>query len=400
MIFADAARADSRAVGKFIISMCQNPSDIMTVLVMMKLTGMMETSKNQIVKCPFDVTGLFETIEDLKEAPRIVTQLLSIQTIREYIVHHRNAKLIVMLGYSDSVRDGSNFSSHMQVAYTTLALKSLEAKLNENLPKEQQIELLFYRGRGDSPPRGFNGSVAKAIMSQILTSGTEDVTEQNRYLRRYATVSSTLNHLHVVYSAHVNTRVKKLPSESDLFMTFFEFYGKISNLKWNQLVKETNGGKGKTYFDILNKYSILLHLPKSNFASRPVARDGVTYNIDSVRAIPFTMALAQMREFTSAYYGFGTAMEIGTSLLSDYQNTVILLLKSYMETLEEKDQSNFKLTLLSVENRKEMPHLVRCLQTFFKDQLSTFIDQLLQLDAKQQSHNATLSQVHKCVSSS
>ena len=59
-------------------------------------------------------------------------------------------------------------------------------------------------------------------------------------------------------------------------------------------------------------FSILPHLPRSNFASRPVARDGVTYNVENIRAIPFTMALAQMREFTSAYYGSGYALEKGT----------------------------------------------------------------------------------------
>jgi phosphoenolpyruvate carboxylase len=63
------------------------------------------------------------------------------------------------------------------------------------------------------------------------------------------------------------------------------------------------------------------------FVFRPVARDGVTYNIDLIRAIPFTMLLAQMREFTVAYYGTGSAFESGCALLNDGHKISVILLK-------------------------------------------------------------------------
>ncbi|PRP78888.1 phosphoenolpyruvate carboxylase, partial [Planoprotostelium fungivorum] len=180
VIFADAATTDPKAVGKFIISMCQNASDILVVLLLMKLNGMLKSKGGKIVHCPFDVTGLFETIEDLKAAPRIVTELLSIQPIRNYITEHRNNKLTIMLGYSDSVRDGSSFASDSQIARTTIILKQLEAELNRG---QAPVQFVFYRGRGDTLPRGFGGSVTKAMMSQMNTTSEEDHTEQNRYLR-------------------------------------------------------------------------------------------------------------------------------------------------------------------------------------------------------------------------
>ncbi len=61
-----------KAVGKFIISMCQYASDMLNVLFLMKVNAMLDCSQGEITYCPFDVTGLFETIEDLKRAPQIV----------------------------------------------------------------------------------------------------------------------------------------------------------------------------------------------------------------------------------------------------------------------------------------------------------------------------------------
>lgn len=360
LIFADAAKADSRAVGKFIISMCQNPSDILNVLLLMKLTGMVETSKGEITRCPFDITGLFETIEDLKAAPQIVKDILSIPMFRNYIVQHRDCKLTVMLGYSDSVRDGSSLASDAQVAFTTLNLRNLESEINATVtdPK-QKISLIFYRGRGDTLPRGFGGSIIKAVMSQLITTPEEDHTEQNRYLRRYATITSAINHLHNIYSAHLNTQVRALHPNTQFFLQVFDFFGKLSNLKWNSLVKEENGGKGKLYFDILNKYSLLPHLPRSNFASRPVARDGVTYNIENIRAIPFTMALAQLREFTSTYYGTGTAFEVGFALLQNVTETTISLLRSYSQSLSPEELKEFKTSLHGTENQSAFISLMK-----------------------------------------
>lgn len=126
-----------------------------------------------------------------------------------------------MLGYSDSVRDGSSFTSDSQIANTTIKLLELQDKLNTNIPPSDQvppfthvyltlhqISLVFYRGRGDTLPRGYGGSIEKALMSQIITTKHEDHTEQNRYLRRYATFSSALDHLHRFYSAHLSSQLK------------------------------------------------------------------------------------------------------------------------------------------------------------------------------------------------
>jgi len=331
VIFSDAATTDPRAVGKFIISMCQNASDILVVFLLMKLNGMLTTKTGKITHCPFDVTGLFETIEDLKAAPRIITDLLSIPMIRNYITEHRNSKLTVMLGYSDSVRDGSSFASDSQIARTTVILKQLESELSRG--GQAPIQLVFYRGRGDTLPRGFGGSITKAMMSQTMTSSQEDHTEQNRYLRRYATVSSALDHLHSVYSGHLSSLLREPHKDTQTFLEYMDFYAKISNVKWNNLVRPE--GRGTQYFSILNNYSILAHLPRANFASRPVARSGVTWDIDTIRAIPFTMALAQMREFTNTYYGFGTSLELGSQFLENKDGKSALALLSVF--LEQSD---------------------------------------------------------------
>jgi phosphoenolpyruvate carboxylase len=173
---------------------------------------MLETDGVKITKCPFDVTGLFETVGDLKTAPGIVHDLLSIPIIRQFICEHRDGKLTVMMGYSgsfnvmsllrvelclqvlilclermlaDSVRDGSSLASDAQIARTSLQLQAVEQMLNADHSKGR-VRLVFYRGRGDTIPRGYGGSTSKAIASQLVTTQEEDHTEQNRFLRRYA----------------------------------------------------------------------------------------------------------------------------------------------------------------------------------------------------------------------
>jgi hypothetical protein len=77
-----------------------------------------------------------------------------------------------------------------------------------------------YRGRGDTLPRGYGGSITKAIKSQLLCSAQEDHTEQNRYLRNYATVSSAIDHLHQLYSAHLSLRLSSPPAQCVIALLF------------------------------------------------------------------------------------------------------------------------------------------------------------------------------------
>lgn len=382
LIFADAAATDRRSVGKFIISMCSRVSDIIIVMLMLKLVGMLESDGSKIIRCPFDVTGLLETIEDLKNGPRIIRDLLNIPIIRNYICEHRQGKLTVMMGYSDSVRDGSSLASDAQISRTSLQLKEVEDSINGDLDAHhpQRIRLVFYRGRGDTIPRGFGGSVPKAVAAQLVVTREEDHTEQNRFLRRYASISSTIDHLHMLYSAHVSRQVSSVPvSPENLqkFQRYFDFFGKISFVKWTSLVQET--GTGKEYFSILSKYSILPHLPRANFASRPVARDGVTYNIESIRAIPFTMFLAQMREFTNAYYGTGTAFEKGTSWLGNKDGaTAIALTRAYIDAISADETTPAEVYHAILSSDSRVPHLLKVIQASHSvnedSQFATFIE--------------------------
>eukprot|EP01126_Amoeba_proteus_P052600 TRINITY_DN6367_c0_g1_i5.p1 TRINITY_DN6367_c0_g1~~TRINITY_DN6367_c0_g1_i5.p1 ORF type:complete len:1025 (+),score=205.87 TRINITY_DN6367_c0_g1_i5:375-3449(+) len=340
IVFADASKADEKAVGKFIISMCSSVSDILVVLVLLRLVGILEVSEGRISSCPFDVTGLFETIPDLKRAPEILRGLVSIPVVRNYIIEHRHGQLTMMFGYSDSVRDGSSLASDAQLNATGLQLKELENELNRNYEPLIPFEFIFYRGRGDTIPRGFGGSIEDAILSQVITTKQEDHTEQNRYLRRYFTLPSASKHYHSIYGAHLAAQIQELHPETFRYQNFFNFFGIISNLKYNSLVKTENGGKGDVFFSVLNEFSILPHLPKSHFASRPIARAS-KYNIDTIRAIPFVMALAQMRLFSSAFYGTGTAFELGSKILSDPVSSGKKIFRLFLDHATEEEKRKF-----------------------------------------------------------
>jgi len=93
------------------------------------------------------------------------------------------------------------------------------------------------------------------------------------------------------------------------------------------------------YFKVLNTYSILPHLNHSHFASRPISR-GKNFNIDTIRAIPFTMNLAQLRDLSSAFYGTGTAFELGNKILMDGPSTVKRLVKILHNNLSEEKRED------------------------------------------------------------
>jgi phosphoenolpyruvate carboxylase len=153
-----------------------------------------------------------------------------------------------MLGYSDSVRDGSSLASDAFVARAGIELKHVQEGINQEY--DTNIQLLFYRGRGDTLPRGFGGNIKKAILSQSVTALHEEYTEQNRYLRRYSSDSSAFDHLWSVFSAHVSAVVRLPHPSSDIFQRNFEFFGRISVIAWESLVR---GKTGEIYFSVLAK---------------------------------------------------------------------------------------------------------------------------------------------------
>eukprot|EP01121_Diplochlamys_sp_Union-15-3_P017774 TRINITY_DN632_c0_g2_i1.p1 TRINITY_DN632_c0_g2~~TRINITY_DN632_c0_g2_i1.p1 ORF type:complete len:370 (-),score=68.75 TRINITY_DN632_c0_g2_i1:450-1559(-) len=196
-------------------------------------------------------------------------------------------------------------------------------------------------------------------MAQLLNTIQEDHTEQNRFLRKYATVSSTIDHLHTVYGAHLSVLVSESPTDMERYQTYFDFFGTLSLIHWQNLVFPAR--EGKAYFNILNKYSILPHLSKANFASRPVAREGQEYNIETIRAIPFTMVLAQLREFINGYYGTGTAFQKASEILTDPKTPLALLSiaknlyseKSIDQILSDPQHSNLR-GLISDSEKKTL----------------------------------------------
>ncbi len=123
------------------------------MLMLMKLVGMLITKDGEISSCDYDVTGLFETVDDLKSAPRIIEDLMAIDFYRDYVVKLRGGKLTVMMGYSDSVRDGSSLAADSQVIRTALSLRNLEEELNRKYDTQPRLEFIYYRGRGDTIPR-------------------------------------------------------------------------------------------------------------------------------------------------------------------------------------------------------------------------------------------------------
>jgi len=172
------------------------------------------------------------------------------------------------------------------------------------------------------------------------------------------------------------------------------------------------GPVGKIYFDILIKYSILPHLHKSHFASRPIAREGESlylidlidnviigdkYDIDKIRAIPFTMDLAQLREFTVAYYGTGTAFTIGEPILSSGEQGALRLLREMFKSTSQSDRAKELEKLLAVDDIMERtePKLAKLVRFYFAAELvsSEGREKLMQRALSVQEEDAWLEQI-------
>jgi hypothetical protein len=102
-----------------------------------------------------------------------------------------------------------------------------------------------------------------------------------------------------------------------------------------------------------------------------VARDGVTYNIDLIRAIPFTMALAQMREFTNAYYGTGYGFEQGSSILGNPAQAAITLLGAYLRSLKDDASVQALKSSLSSQSSELMKFTIALIRNTHKDEVAT-----------------------------
>ncbi len=295
------------ACNDYIISNCSSVSDILSALLLAKEAGLISIARKKIIDSYLDILPLFETINDLGKADEIMNELFENEAFAQHLSLRGRVQKI-MIGYSDSNKDGGIVTSNYELYKAQINLKRLCDKRN--------IELVLFHGRGGSISRG-GGPVNQSILAQPkgTIEGKIKITEQGEMISsKYLIPEIAQRSLELMTSAvlytSINSRLKKGKNKmvSALPANGFEIYSKIfekisSNafLKYRELI---NHPDFYDYFRTATPIDIIEYI---EIGSRPSSRTR-RKDLRNLRAIPWVFAWTQNRQTISGWYGFGSAI--------------------------------------------------------------------------------------------
>jgi phosphoenolpyruvate carboxylase len=287
-----------RAIERHIVSHTETLSDLLEVALLQKECGLLEGVEHR--SCRLMVVPLFETIDDLERAPAIMSELWSHPGLRSLMLAPGREPLQeVMLGYSDSNKDGGFLMSTWQLYRATQRL----TRLADN----ERVRLRLFHGRGGTVGRG-GGPSYEAILAQPPGSvrGQLRLTEQGEIIQaRYADPRLGASHLETLVAALLEASLAPprldAPREAEFEAAMAEI-ARHSHHAYRALVYETEGFA--EYFFSATPIAEIMEL---NIGSRPAARR-FTGRIEDLRAIPWVFSWGQCRVLLPGWYGFGSGM--------------------------------------------------------------------------------------------
>ncbi len=169
-------RYGERAFGPYIISMSRSAADALAVLALARIAGCVEPVPMKVPRAPLDIAPLFETVDDLDAAADTLRALFADPLYREHLAARGNRQ-VVMLGYSDSAKDGGLLASRWALQQTQVALTQLA--------HDSGVRIAFFHGRGGSISRG-GGKTERAVVAAPRGSvdGYLRLTEQGEVIHR------------------------------------------------------------------------------------------------------------------------------------------------------------------------------------------------------------------------
>ena len=284
-------------VETFILSMAHEASDLLSVQLLARRVGLLETDENG--RCTVNylkVTPLFETIADLNHAPDVLKRLLEDPFYKSSLSRVGNLQEI-MLGYSDSGKDAGYVTSNWTLYKAQ--------RLLTGVSRENNVELRLFHGRGGSAGRG-GGPSYDAIMAQ--PAGTLDgkirITEQGEVISfKYSMKGLARRNLNTVLAAVLEATAKE--PDQKLSTRWVDVMDELSNkarATYRSLVY-----KDKDFVEFFSEASPINELSMLNMGSRPARREQ-SPNVESLRAIPWVFAWTQNRFLLPSWYGAGTAL--------------------------------------------------------------------------------------------
>jgi phosphoenolpyruvate carboxylase len=297
-VFHAAAEAHAKFGGdvipQCIISMCKGMSDMLEVAVLLKEAGLVHPSGRSSI----NIVPLFETIEDLQASSGIMDRMLSIHDYRR-LVDSRGAVQEVMLGYSDSNKDGGFVTSGWELYKAEIGLIEVFER--------HHVRLRLFHGRGGSVGRG-GGPSYDAIIAQPggAVNGQIRITEQGEIISsKYSNAEVGRNNLEILAAATLEASLLQ-PKHSAPRREYLEAMEQLSGLAfaaYRGLVYETEG-----FVEYFWASTVITEISTLNIGSRPASRKK-TRAIEDLRAIPWVFSWAQCRLMLPGWYGFGSAVE-------------------------------------------------------------------------------------------
>ena len=323
-IFESARRMRERygaqAIRHYIISHTETVSDLLEALLLQKEVGLMrgrllastpsagaKSGSGRTDQSSHDavneliVVPLFETIEDLRNAAPIMREFYSLPGVVE-MVARSGAEQDIMLGYSDSNKDGGIFTSNWELYRAEIAL----AELFDELAATHKISLRMFHGRGGTVGRG-GGPSYQAILAQPpgTVRGQIRLTEQGEVIgSKYANPEIGRRNLETLVAAMLEaTLLQPTKPAPDTFLKAAAALSANSMAAYRALVYETPG-----FTDYFFSATPIREIAELNIGSRPASRKAAR-SLDDLRAVPWSFSWGQCRLTINGWYGFGSAVQ-------------------------------------------------------------------------------------------
>ena len=304
-IFEAARVARSRfgveAIRHYIISHTETVSDLLEVLLLQKEVGLMTHTLDGPAKHDLIVVPLFETIEDLRNAAPIMRDFYALPGMAQ-LVQRSGAEQDIMLGYSDSNKDGGIFTSNWELYRAEIAL----VELFDQLANSHNITLRMFHGRGGTVGRG-GGPSYQAILAQPpgTVRGQIRLTEQGEVIgSKYANPEIGRRNLETLVAATLEaTLLQPTKPASAAFLKAAAALSISSMAAYRALVYDTPG-----FTEYFFSSTPIREIAELNIGSRPASRKA-SQKIEDLRAIPWGFSWGQCRLTLPGWYGFGSAVD-------------------------------------------------------------------------------------------
>ena len=282
-----------RAAQRFIISNCQQPSDILELMELFLWSGWNREALH------VDFVPLFETVDDLKRAADVMEALY---THQHYAAHvkRRGNKQTVMLGFSDSTKDGGYLMANWSIYKAKVELTAMARKYD--------VDLVFFDGRGGPPARGggktqrFYASMGKEIANDHIQLTIQGQTISSQYGSLDTAQYNIEQLLHAGLTSHIEQRSGDTLSEEK--KNLIAFLAEISHGQFLALRHDP------LFLKYLEQLSPLKFLSQINIGSRPVKRNSDReLRLEDLRAISFVTSWSQLKQNIPGFYGVGSALE-------------------------------------------------------------------------------------------